>query len=420
MNWVLYFLFIGFFITSNAQTRVHIVVDGDNIYKISRRYNISPRIIATVNEFKEINQPLFKYQQLIIPSKYYQVNSARDKYVEEIIHIVKEGESLYSISRIYEITVYDILLYNPKLIRGIPLKPNISLKIYASNNNKSQFSEQLIYLNGEQVKYDTFVFSDSLELYHRIEKIKSIQRNTINKILKSNTEKYKLILDTLKLPLNDNSRISKFIYNAVIHLDDSNYIKSSSDIDSLIKYILFYKSEILTQNSLKSDLSFKKNVFKLLNIYNQYHPSNDKIIAFRALLYFWIKDYKRALILQEEALNINKNNVIAQEILAAIFLEKKQYENAIYEFEAIQKKDTSNSRINYNLGLAYYYSLNPTKSLEFLLKVKVPVEIIPELYFKIANSFLLSENKENACIFLQKSINLDFIKAKEYFLKHCK
>lgn len=419
MKRLFFALFILNSISINSQTRVHIIVDGDNIYKLSRKYNIPARVIATVNEFKEINQPLVKYQQLIIPNKYYQTSQSKDRYIAEKLHTVINGESLYSISRKYQITVYDLLLLNPNIERGKPLEPGSQLKILASNNNHSQFSEQLIYLNGDQVKYDTILFTDTAKFNELVQKINQKHQDHLNKLIQKNNSIHNIALDTLTLPITDNTPVSALIHRMVIHWSE-NRQENVSKLDSLKQYILYSKSVLLASKSNRSDAMFKRNVMRLLHKYNEFHPSNDQLFSFRAMLYLWIKDYKKAYLLAEEALAINKDNIDAKLVIIQIYIEKNQFENAIFELEPLITLYPEHPIIQFNLAISYYYMLNPTKSIQNFLKVQTPSEILPETYYYIAKNMILNNDIENACTFLEKSNQLNFPKARIELIKYCK
>lgn len=73
------------------------VKKGDNLFSISRRFNISIQELIKVNKIQEPYK-IFPNQRFFIP---------RNK-----MHIVVKGETLYSISRYYETTVFTLAKYN--------------------------------------------------------------------------------------------------------------------------------------------------------------------------------------------------------------------------------------------------------------------------------------------------------------------
>ncbi|WP_133628363.1 glycoside hydrolase family 18 protein [Fonticella tunisiensis] len=81
---------------------IHVVKPGDSIYKIARRYGVSPSKIISDNELSNPDR-LVVGQTIVVMEG-------------ERVHIVAPGESLYSISRNYNIPIEDILEANPQII----------------------------------------------------------------------------------------------------------------------------------------------------------------------------------------------------------------------------------------------------------------------------------------------------------------
>ena len=81
----------------NENKKAYIVKKGDNLYSISRKFNIS---IQKLIIFNDISQPfrIFPGQRILIP--------------KQKIHLVKKGETLYSISRKYNTDIYIISRLN--------------------------------------------------------------------------------------------------------------------------------------------------------------------------------------------------------------------------------------------------------------------------------------------------------------------
>jgi len=73
------------------------VIKGDNLFSISRRFNISIQELIKVNKIQEPYK-IFPNQSIFIP--------------QNKMHIIVKGETLYSISRYYETTVFTLAKYN--------------------------------------------------------------------------------------------------------------------------------------------------------------------------------------------------------------------------------------------------------------------------------------------------------------------
>ncbi len=88
---------------------VHEVKPSETLFGISREYEVDVQEIKTWNNLG--NQPLAIGQRLIIYDR-----ADTTQHVEnnpgEIIHIVKQGETLYSLSRTYKISVDQLIAWN--------------------------------------------------------------------------------------------------------------------------------------------------------------------------------------------------------------------------------------------------------------------------------------------------------------------
>ena len=87
---------------------IHQVDLGETLYSISKRYKTSMDVIATATP--EVKKGLLEGMILRIPYK-PQVNNS----VQEQTHKVAQGETLYSISRMYDVSVLQIMEWNDLL-----------------------------------------------------------------------------------------------------------------------------------------------------------------------------------------------------------------------------------------------------------------------------------------------------------------
>jgi len=91
------------------------VVKGDTLWSISQRYDVKMRSIISVNNLKEISR-LSIGQKLKLPITNMDIAKAegysQDAAAEEIIYYVKKGESLWSISRDYNVKLEAIIAAN--------------------------------------------------------------------------------------------------------------------------------------------------------------------------------------------------------------------------------------------------------------------------------------------------------------------
>ncbi len=94
---------------------VHVVKRGQTLYSIAKAYNISVKEIIIENP--GVSSDLIIGQVLKIPSQpniALNVNT-QDQTGKENIHILKQGETAYAVSRMYNCTVEELLELNPDL-----------------------------------------------------------------------------------------------------------------------------------------------------------------------------------------------------------------------------------------------------------------------------------------------------------------
>jgi len=91
------------------------VVKGDTLWSISRRYDVKMNTIISTNNLKEISR-LSIGQKLKLPITNMDIAKAegytQDAAAEEIIYYVKKGESLWTISRDYNVKLESIIAAN--------------------------------------------------------------------------------------------------------------------------------------------------------------------------------------------------------------------------------------------------------------------------------------------------------------------
>ncbi len=81
--------------------RIHVVRRGESIYTIARRYNVSPQKIISDNELRNPAQLVVGQTLVILEGTRY--------------HVVTQGQSLYSIAALYRISINEILEANPQI-----------------------------------------------------------------------------------------------------------------------------------------------------------------------------------------------------------------------------------------------------------------------------------------------------------------
>lgn len=92
----------------------HVIREGETLYSLSRRYNVDLDEIKKHNP--EVEYSELQINQLIKIPKVKQPAMEQEPRDENFYyHLVKQGETLFSLSRLYQVSVEDIKVLNPKL-----------------------------------------------------------------------------------------------------------------------------------------------------------------------------------------------------------------------------------------------------------------------------------------------------------------
>ncbi|MBL4623879.1 MAG: LysM peptidoglycan-binding domain-containing protein [Flavobacteriales bacterium] len=144
--------------------QAHIVERGETLYALSRKYAITVREILSKNP--EVINGLKLGQRLLIPitpsrpkkKEKSVVKVDTDKYIK---HVVDSGETLYSLSRFYEVSADSIMKLNGGLPKGLQLGMTLIIpKIKPSD---------VIMITEVMAGSDTIVLNDSIamkNMYH--------------------------------------------------------------------------------------------------------------------------------------------------------------------------------------------------------------------------------------------------------------
>lgn len=99
---------------SNEIPRQHVVVSGDTLRSVARRYRISVRQLANNNNLSP-KEKILPGTPLLIPGPGRIASTRASQPVQSgdfITHVVRPGESLWSISEKYDVTVQDLFRWN--------------------------------------------------------------------------------------------------------------------------------------------------------------------------------------------------------------------------------------------------------------------------------------------------------------------
>lgn len=412
---VLFILIVLSFQKAISQTYVHIVTDRDNIYKIARIYGVTPLQILKINKMDTSKLKLMEHSILIIPDKSYKAESPSGKIVKTIIHRIAKGESLYGIARKYGVTVYDLLLLNPHLNRGAALPVDEEIRVQVTLNAESQYSRQIVYLNGDLFKFNLIEVKDSAE-FELVKAFNATLDERISAIY--DVQDVEVAFDSFPYP-TDGDIMARLIYHLVKNGADSN-INKQLWLDSLYEEVFYVGSE-LNEKQITTDAVFLSRAFDVLAKLNKSNPQNSFLFGLRSLLHFWLENYEKSIIFTDEALGLDPNCEPAIVVRAAM----GQIDNHIpYAKELYKKVDLirpGRDFITYNLGSLHYADNDFTPAIEYYSKlVAKKHKLSPEINFRIGHSYVLNGNDDLGCEYIRASEKARFHRAMAIRARLCK
>lgn len=191
---ILIFFFTG--VLFSQKTIKHKVSEGESFYSIAQKYKITEADIYKLNPNAKGSVLQLK-TVLLIPNKNFKVEEKKKKETKidtenAGYHIVKTGESLYQISKIYGISIGKLSTLNPNIN---PQSLKIGDKIIISVNKNE---EVRVEKNQEGISESNTILED----VHSIDNVDELG-NTIHTVKKGETlysiaKKYKIKLKKLK------------------------------------------------------------------------------------------------------------------------------------------------------------------------------------------------------------------------------
>ena len=158
---------------------IHQVERGITLYSIAKQYNVKVADIQAENPFLEAG--LQPGQTLKIPlDKVETVQEIKNDTIVPVgykPHIVEEGETLYALSRIYSITVREILDKNPEVINGLKLGQTLLIP----SNPAKQNSQRTSVVEVDTDKYIKHIV-DSGETLYALARFYEVNADSIMKL----------------------------------------------------------------------------------------------------------------------------------------------------------------------------------------------------------------------------------------------
>ncbi|MBI2259065.1 MAG: LysM peptidoglycan-binding domain-containing protein [Flavobacteriia bacterium] len=225
---------------------VHFVQQGNTLYGISKKFNRKAEDILLINP--DIENGLQIGQKILVPFDENKIEENKLTYSFSSTHTVQKSETLYSISKRYEITMEDLIKLNPGVENGLSIGQILTLPSNAKSieNPNLETSTEVFYK-------DSIIFHTVLpsETMYSISKRFMVDINELKKINGINNDKIKKG-DVLKIPLKKES-IKKIEYRKIEEYKeptDTTAImikKSKYNIVYLLPFHLESNADILTE-----------------------------------------------------------------------------------------------------------------------------------------------------------------------------
>lgn len=235
MNWkynllTTAFITLGSF-TLHAQTK-HTVKAKETLFSISKKYHVTIDDIKKWNHLK--NNDIFIGQVLIVSDPF--INPQKNVSLEQPkesteIHIVKKGESLFSIAKKYKITISDLKQLNGLKSNSLAIGQKLIVKLPESSNLLT--SKQSEFLSLETFKKHRVAENENLEDILRRYKISFSELQALNPEINLKT-----LFKGQELNVIENSRINY----------PNPYLVESSSQDTTPKTPTFVYTELETGN----------------------------------------------------------------------------------------------------------------------------------------------------------------------------
>ena len=133
---------------TSSNSNTHIVEPKETLFSIARIFNVSVQDLANLNE-RELQSGLRIGMKIVIPNKKKTIDgNARVINAESLFHVVEAKETKYSISKKYGITIDQLESQNPEIVNGLII--GTKLAINTKQINPSSDKEELMLALAEK------------------------------------------------------------------------------------------------------------------------------------------------------------------------------------------------------------------------------------------------------------------------------
>ena len=348
--------------TLEAMT-THVVEAKQTLYSISKMYNVSVDTLIALNPSAKTG---IKTGEVLIISKDKKITSAviAQKVIEEkpittnnITHIVQRKETLYSISKKYNIAIHDLIALNPELKDGLKAGSEILIKgekIEIKENNNTQ--PPVVVDTTEEPQFPepikTTETKDSIIVSPQISNANTINIAYLLPLIAENTndekntqrfvEFYRGSILALNEAKENGMSANVYTYNLpkdINKIDSILFLLNNKSIDVIIgpayseqlnKVLTFSKENNITtivpfSNKIDSTYYFPKLI--------QFNPPQDSLFKFVIRNTFEHRNLQYILARFENC--TNKGNVFANDLSDLLTENNKEYKEIIIKPEYV-------------------------------------------------------------------------------------
>ncbi len=344
---------------------IHVIQKGETLFAISKAYNIDKNIIAIENP--DVFESLKPGQILRIPCE---VETNTTKSTNFKIHTVTKGETLYSISKKYSVSIVDLNKYNPEVANGLQIGQGIKIpqksEVLAENNTVPKDTAKYVYhkIEKNQTLYSIsrqynvsidVIYQANLELETKGLKngeFIRIPKNIINKPV-INEE---IALDT-KIDTTKKVIIPEIAYVPIVNTTDcGKYNYSENHPTFKISLILPLQSDALTiesENEASANSNFEPQPKPFLEYYEGFLLAVDSMKRKGINITVKIFDIKKDSSKTQDIINkgdLNNSDLIIGPVYENNFKQisdfaKKKNINIIYPINSQNTEIFSNPRV---------------------------------------------------------------------------
>lgn len=183
----------------------YVVVKGDTLYGISKKFNTSVQSLKELNNLKDDN---------ISIGQVLKVNNNNDSNpLECIVYTVKKGDNLYSISKKYDTTVDEIKRYNNLTSNLLNIGDRIIIPCNVENDYKDNNNNYVDYIvvKGDSLYSIARKFNTSIDKIKELNDLKSDTLSIGQRLIVDDRSGISSVLECFGTSNNENSKYQNYI-----------------------------------------------------------------------------------------------------------------------------------------------------------------------------------------------------------------